>query len=98
MILNDYLKQVGLGGAPADAAQQLQITLLRQWCAHLEVALHDADLPPDVALQIMRSVIYGSVPQRADAELREFVAADYRGHLARCVMSTYSPGGLSDPA
>jgi hypothetical protein len=70
-----YLSRIGLR-VPADAAQQFQVTLMRQWCDHLdEVLEHNL---PDPALRslIIREFLYGVVPVMAEAGLREEMYAD----------------------
>ncbi len=76
-ILEDYLARIGLGH-PSDAAQQVQVTLLRQWCDHLADVL-EAENPPipgDQRARIIRAVIYGGAPNLAEQEIRQELAAE----------------------
>jgi len=82
--LNSYLREVGMGGPPADAAQQLQLTLLRQWTDHLEHALREEGVDGATAMRVIRSMIYGAVPMRADAEMRVWLMDEQRRHLETC--------------
>ena len=68
-ILEQYLSRIGLS-RPADAAQQVQVTLLRQWTDHLDDVLEAEELPGDQRVRIIRAMIYGGVPSRAEAEIR----------------------------
>jgi hypothetical protein len=74
-ILDDYLTRTGLD-RPADAAQQYQTELLRQWVTHLEAVLEAEYVPAPVADRIIRGVIWGSVPQQAEAGIRTAMADD----------------------
>lgn len=52
-----------------DAAYQFQWTVLRDILARLEVILDDKGIPPAVAEDILRSLVYGA-PSPAEAQLR----------------------------
>jgi len=75
-MLDRYLQRTGLR-RPADAAQQFQVTLLRQWIGHLDEVL-EQNLPdqPYFRLKIIREFMYGAVPADAEAELRTAMHAD----------------------
>jgi hypothetical protein len=75
-LLSQHLRRVGMD-KPADAAQQFQVTLLRQWADHLEAVLDDNGIDRDKALAIIRQVIYGGVPGAAEAELRETISEEH---------------------
>lgn len=68
-ILDDYLARTGLD-RPADAAQQYQVALLRQWTDHLDAVLEAEGIGEPVRTRIIRGVIWGSTPQNAEAGLR----------------------------
>lgn len=79
-ILENYLRRIGLS-RPSDVAQQVQVTLLRQWTEHLDQVLADERLPGDLRTRIVRAVIYGGVPTLAEAEIRQEMTAEMI-HLA----------------
>jgi hypothetical protein len=68
-VLDSYLQRTGLRN-PADAAQQFQVTLLRQWVDHLDEVLDSNGVDPQKRMTIVREFIYGTVPADAEAELR----------------------------
>ena len=74
-ILENYLRRIGLS-RPADIAQQVQITLLRQWTEHLDQVLADERVPGDLRIRIVRAVIYGGTPTLAEAEIRDELTAE----------------------
>lgn len=76
-ILERYLHEIGME-RPADAAQQYQVELLRQWLGHLQVVLRDNDVPVEVTQNILREFLYGAVPQHAEARMREELASEVR--------------------
>lgn len=79
-ILENYLRRIGLSH-PKDAAQQVQITLLRQWVEHLDQVLADERVPGDLRVRVVRAMIYGGVPTLAEAEIRQEMTAEMI-HLA----------------
>jgi hypothetical protein len=68
-ILDNYLQRTGLR-QPADAAQQFQVALLRQWVDHLDEVLDSNGVDPRLRMTVIREFIYGTVPEQAEAELR----------------------------
>ncbi len=68
--LDAYLARTGLS-RPADAAQQFQVTLMRQWCDHLDEVLTANHAGPGLRSTIIREFIYGAVPEAAEAEIRQ---------------------------
>jgi hypothetical protein len=68
-ILDNYLQRTGLR-QPADAAQQFQVTLLRQMVDHLDEVLDANHIEAGVRARVIREFIYGTVPEQAEAELR----------------------------
>jgi hypothetical protein len=79
-VLDDYLRRTGLS-RPADAAQQYQVSLLRQWADHLDAVLEAEGIPPGAADRIIRGVIWGSTPQVAEAGIREELVTEMRQQL-----------------
>lgn len=73
-MLEGYLHFIGMA-QPADAAQQFQVTLLRQWISHLDEVLRAEKLSPDCVHRIIRGMIYGGVPVLAEAGVRDELAA-----------------------
>lgn len=67
--LDRYLERTGLR-YPADAAQQYQVTLLRQMVDHLDEVLEKNGVDYHMRMLIVREFIYGTVPKNAEAELR----------------------------
>lgn len=91
-ILEQYLGRTGLR-QPSDAAQQFQVSLLRQWIDHLDEVLDANRVPAELRITIVREFIYGTVPLDAEAELRVAMHADmtYRAERAKGpVMSSVS--------
>lgn len=86
--LNHYLHSVGLG-RPADIAQQVHISLLRQWIEHLSFLLKQ-EIPqdPDLRKRILDGMIYGGSPTLAEAEIRSELIQEMK-HLLE--------GGASAP-
>lgn len=74
-ILDSYLQRTGLR-QPADAAQQFQLALLRQWIDHLDEVLDSNGVDPQKRVLIIREFIYGAVPENAEAELRVSMHTD----------------------
>jgi hypothetical protein len=68
--LDAYLARTGLARS-TDAAQQFQVTLMRQWASHLDEVLAANHVEPGLRSTIIREFIYGAVPQEAEAELRQ---------------------------
>jgi hypothetical protein len=81
-VLEAYLARIGLS-RPADAAMQVQVTLLRQWTEHLDDVLEAESLPADVRARIIRAVIYGGAPSLAEAEIRQEMTAEMTDVLSR---------------
>lgn len=79
-ILDGYLRDVHMEH-PADAAEQYQLCLLRQWMDHLEVVMRDNDVPNEVAGRILREFLYGAMPQHAEAEMRKLMFDAHRVDL-----------------
>lgn len=80
--LTQYLNEAGIH-VPVDAAQQLQITMLHQWLDHLEVVLtEETDLDRAERDRVVRAMMYGAVPQNADAQLRIIQTAQQVSKLA----------------
>ena len=73
--LDLYLQRTGLR-QPPDAAQQFQVTLLRQWIDHLDEILDSNGVDPQKRMTIVREFIYGTVPENAEAELRVSMQKD----------------------
>ena len=69
-ILEGYLQRIGLR-RPSDIAQQVQITLLRQWTEHLDDVLDAEGLPAGLRERIIRAVVYGGAPSLAEGEIRQ---------------------------
>ena len=80
--LSRYLQSTGLA-RPADAAQQFQVTLLQQCVDHLDQVLADNGIPATIRMTVIREFIYGTVPVRAEAELRTAMTADMTAHRAQ---------------
>ena len=74
-MLDRYLGRLGLR-TPADAAQQFQVTLMRQWIDHLDEVLDANRVPGQLRLTIIREFLYGAMPALAEAELREEMSAE----------------------
>jgi hypothetical protein len=53
-----------------DAAYQYQYTVLREILSVVEDVLNEEGVPREVAERIIRTVIYGGRPHRADADQR----------------------------
>lgn len=90
--LDAYLARTGLS-RPADAAQQFQVTLMRQWASHLDEVLAANHVEPRLASTIVREFIYGAVPQEAEAELRQVMTAEMKDMLERGVIRDLGEGG-----
>lgn len=90
-ILKDYLRRIGLS-RPADDAQQLQVTLLHQWCDHLGDVLEAEDPPiaADQRSRIIRAVIYGGTPTLAEAEIRQEMTAEMMRMAERTIPAPVS--------
>jgi hypothetical protein len=74
--LEQYLTRIGMS-CPADAAQQYQVALMRQWADHLDIVLeHNLPDQPELRSTIIREFIYGAVPQAAEADLRAEMATE----------------------
>lgn len=68
-ILERYLARTGLS-RPADAAQQFQVALMRQWAEHLDEVLEANHVEPGLRHTVIREFIYGVVPQQAEESIR----------------------------
>jgi hypothetical protein len=79
-ILETYLARIGLS-QPADAVQQVQITMLRQWTEHLDDVLHAELIPFEQRSRIIRAMIYGGAPHQAEEEIRTRVAFEMRDFI-----------------
>jgi hypothetical protein len=95
-ILERYLARTGLR-APSDAAQQFQVTLLRQWIDHLDEVLDANRVPAPIRLVIIREFIYGTVPENAEAELRIAMHADMTYWAERAKPEPVPYGGWHRP-
>jgi hypothetical protein len=69
LLLEQYLGRIGMS-RPHDAALQVQLTLLRQWCEHLADVLEAEQIPFVLGRSIIRQMIYGGVPSLAEQEIR----------------------------
>jgi hypothetical protein len=79
--LEQYLARTGLS-RPADAAQQYQVALMRQWSDHLDDVLeHNMPDWPELRSTIIREFIYGVTPQAAEADLRAELSDDLLRHV-----------------
>ncbi len=66
-ILENHLRRVGLT-SPADAAQLMQVTMLRQMVDTLEAVMADEEVPAATRLRVIRGQVYGSMPEHSEAE------------------------------
>jgi len=89
-ILETYLQRIGLS-RPADIAQQVQLTLLRQWTEHLDDVLDAEGLPAGLRTRIIRAVVYGGAPSLAEGEIRQEMTAEM------IKLAERTPPGMSWP-
>jgi hypothetical protein len=83
-MLTDYLRANGYPPVPQDAAQQLQLTMLREWIAHLCAVLNqETDLNRAAKMRVIRAMIYGSVPRDAELQMRKHLTQTHIGQAAR---------------
>ena len=69
-IIRDYFRRTGRPGDNAlDACYQYEMTVLRDTLSRLEVILDDEGVPREVAIRVIRCMVYGS-PSPAAAEER----------------------------
>ena len=58
-----------------DVAQQLQLTMLREWIAHLCTVLNEeTELTRTGKMRVIRAMIYGAVPRDAEVQMRRHLA------------------------
>jgi hypothetical protein len=88
-ILEQYLRRLGLS-APADAVLQIQVTLLRQWCEHLEDVLEAEAVDAARRLRIIRAMIYGGTPHLAEQEIRQQMTTE----MAKLAPHANPPAGM----
>lgn len=83
--LNHYLHSIGLSHY-ADAAQQVHISLLRQWINHLDYVLkHEIPRDSELRRRIIAGMIYGGSPTLAEAEMRAQMTNEMQQRLSRGV-------------
>jgi len=69
-IIRDYFRRTGQpGDQRLDACYQYEMTVLRDMLSRLEVILDDEGVPREVAIRVIRCMVYGS-PSPAAAEER----------------------------
>lgn len=69
-LVHDYFRRTGRPGDQAlDAAYQFEMAVLRDMLDRLELILDDEGVPRDVAMRVIRCLLYGA-PSPAAAELR----------------------------
>jgi hypothetical protein len=83
-LLRAYQQQMSGSKPPHDALEQATLTLLRQWCRHLEVVLTEAQLSPHMRRDILRQMIYGAFPHETEAVARDEIRTGFHEHLERC--------------
>lgn len=94
-ILDRYLVRTGLS-RPADAAQQFQVTLMRQWVEHLDEVLEANGVPGQLRVTIVREFIYGVVPQQAEESIRANLVQEMKDLHERGPLRPFAyrrPGG-----
>jgi hypothetical protein len=70
-------------GRPKDAAYNYQLAVLREILSVVEDVLNEEHVPDEVAERIIRTVIYGGRPHRADADQRIELTAELADALSR---------------
>jgi hypothetical protein len=82
-MLGDYLRSNGYA-QPEDAAQLMQVTMLREWIGHLCTVLHEeTSLNREAKMRVIRAMIYGAVPRESELALRKSLAALRMQDIAR---------------
>lgn len=86
-IVEDHIARRGLRESFLnDPALHFQVTVLRDHLRLTHMAMMDEGLDPDVIDRVLRTVVYGALPGRADVDARmdvqrrftEYAAADRR--------------------